>query len=220
MAADKKLDENLYTAEIICHGTPSPQMFADYLTWAEKHYGKKITAYAFRAKKKDTDKDFMIHLGFSDGSECAVSGFKDPYYKLFLSSRWFRESCYECPFAAEERVADITLGDFWNAEKLPAGFGKGRRISVVLVNTDKGQTLVDTVQDEVEQVESTWEVAKAGNANLYRATRKYAGYVGYGIEGAALIEREAQSGIDTKKFLFNQMPIGMRRAFKKIVGKG
>lgn len=219
MAADMKLDENLYTAEIVCHGSPSPEMFADYLSWAEKYYGRKIESYAFRAKKKDKDKDYMISIGFSDGSECTISGFKDPYYKLFQSSRWFRESCYECPFATEKRAADITLGDFWNAEKLPRGFGKGRRISVVLVNTEKGSMLMNSVRGKVEQCESTREIAMAGNANLYRATRKYSGYVGYGTEGITLIEREAKSKIDTKKVLFNQMPIEMRRALKRVFRK-
>lgn len=220
VVADKKLDENLYTAEIICHGTPSPQMFVDYLIWAGKHYGKQVTSYEFRAKKKDTDKDFMIHLGFSDGSECTASGFKDPYYKLFLSSRWFRESCYECPFAVENRVADITLGDFWNAEKLPSDFGKGKRISVVLVNTEKGQRLIDKVEDKAELIESSREIAKAGNANLYRATRKYAGHIGYGANGIALIEKESKAGIDIKKYIFNQMPFLIRRTIKRAVGKG
>ena len=57
----KKLENgNLYTAEIICHGTPSPKMFADYLRWAEKHYGKKIISYTFRAKEKDIEKHYIL----------------------------------------------------------------------------------------------------------------------------------------------------------------
>ena len=219
LAIDQKLDDNLYTTEIICHGTPSPQMFADYLSWAENNYGKKITSYTFRAKKKDTDKDFMLQLGFSDGSERTVSGFKDPYYKLFLSSRWFRESCYECPFATEERVADVTIGDFWNIEKLPGDFGRGRRVSVVLANTEKGMELIEDVKGETKQVESTWEVAKAGNANLYRATRKYAGYVGYGTKGAKIISDSDANSIDIRKYIFNQLPGSARRCLKRIVHK-
>ena len=219
LVRDQKLDDNLYTTEIICHGTPSPQMFADYLSWAENNYGKKITSYTFRTKKKDTDKDFMIRLGFSDGSERIVSGFKDPYYKLFLSSRWFRESCYECPFAAEERVADLTIGDFWNTEKLPGDFGRGRRVSVVLTNTEKGMELIEYVKGEMKQVESTWEIAKAGNANLYRATRKYAGYVGYGVKGAKIISDSDANSIDIRKYIFNQFPGSVRRCLKRIVHK-
>ena len=217
VSTDKKLEENLYTAEIICHGTPSPKMFADYLSWAERHYGRRITAYSFRAKNKDTDKDFMIHLGFSDGSECMVSGFKDPYYKLFFSSRWFRESCYECPFAAEKRIADITLGDFWNAEKLPDGFGTDRRISVVQVNNEKGEKLMESVQENSEWIESSRAVAKAGNTNLYRATRKYSGYQGYARFGEEIIIREAVSRIDVKKYIFNQLPNSVKRKLKRMV---
>ncbi len=218
VAIDQKIDKNLCTVEVICHGTMSPQMFADYLSWAEQHYGERITSYSFRAKKKDKDKDFMIKLGFSDGSQCMASGFKDPYYKLFLSSRWFRETCYECPFAMKQRVADITIGDFWNAEKLSDQFGKDRRISVVLVNTDKGQRIMESVREKAEWEESTWRIAKDGNANLYRATRKYSGYKGYKeVENKMIFfESEACAEINIKKYLYNQLPLSMRKEMKKV----
>ena len=216
MAREKKLEDKLYTTEIICHGTPSPELFKDYLKWAEEKYGKTITSYAFRVKEKDTDKDFMSLLGFSDGSECMVSGFKDPYYKLFLSSRWFRESCYECPFSSKERVADVTIGDYWNSEKLPRNFGRGRRVSVVLVNSDQGKELLDSIREDIILTESNWNVAAAGNVNIYRPTKKNSGYMGYGTVGKSIIVTEEKSGIDLRKYVFNQLPFGFRRVIKRV----
>ena len=218
ITVDAILKEHLYTVEIICHGVPSPKMFSDYLSWAEGHYGKKITSYTFRAKKRGKNKDFMTHIGFLDGSTYEVSGFKDPYYKLFLSSRWFRECCYECPFAVEKRVADVTLGDFWNAEKLSRHFEKGRRVSVILTNSDKGQKLMEAIVDKISKEESTWNVAKDGNTNLYRSTRKYSGYVGYGAinEKESFFEKELYDRIDYGKYLFNQLPLGVRRTIKRM----
>lgn len=217
-ALKKLKNGNLYTVEIICHGTPSPKMFADYLRWAEKHYGKKIVSYTFRAKEKDIEKDFMIHLGFSDGSKCSVSGFKDPYYKLFMTSKWFRESCYNCPFANKNRVADITLGDFWNSERLPSSFGKNRRISVVIINSDKGQRLFNAVKDKIIVTDSDWETAIAGNANLERFTKRTDDVHLYGAvkNPMEFFENVSQEKIDIKKYVFNQMPIQMRRKLKGI----
>lgn len=213
-----KLQNNLYTVEIICHGTPSPQMFADYLEWAEKHYGKKIKTYAFRAKEKDTDKDFLVRIGFADESDIVLSGFKDPYYKLFMSSKWFRESCYECPFASKQRIADLTIGDFWNAERLPNSYGKGRRISVVLINSTKGQKMLEMIQEKVKIAESTWRVAKDGNPNLFRPTRKNSGYIVYSDVDKNLLFRN--DGLENpKKYLFNQLPLSVRRQLKRISAK-
>lgn len=43
--------ENLYTADIICHGVPSPQIYRKWLDDLEKKSGSKITKIDFRSKK-------------------------------------------------------------------------------------------------------------------------------------------------------------------------
>ena len=212
----KKLEERLTTVEVICHGTPPQKMFDDYLEWAKAHYKNAIDTYTFRAKSSDKDKDFMLELGLENGQKIMVSGFKDPYYKAFMSAKWFRESCYSCPFSEKQRVADLTIGDFWNAEKLPSNFGKGRRISVVLANTEKGLKCMHDTQEKINTVMTTWETAAQGNANLFRTTRKFAGYKGYGNTTQDFFENEFKSGVNVKKYILNQLPTSARRAIKKI----
>jgi coenzyme F420-reducing hydrogenase beta subunit len=41
---------NLLTAEIICHGVPSPKLFAKYLEWLKIKYNEDILHYDFRDK--------------------------------------------------------------------------------------------------------------------------------------------------------------------------
>lgn len=212
----KKLEEKLTTVEVICHGTPSQKMFDDYLRWAKEHYKSNINTYAFRAKKSDKDKDFMLEIGLADGQKIMVSGFKDPYYKAFMSAKWFRECCYSCPFAEKQRVADLTIGDFWNAEKLPSNFGRGRRVSVVLANTEKGLKCLYDTQKKINIVETKWEIAAQENANLFRSTRKFAGYKGYGNTSRNFFENEFTAGVNMKKYIFNQLPTSARRLIKKI----
>lgn len=212
----KKLEERLTTVEVICHGTPSQKMFDDYVRWAKGHYKSDINTYAFRAKKTDKDKDFMLEIGLADGQKIMVSGFKDPYYKAFMSAKWFRESCYSCPFAEKQRVADLTIGDFWNAEKLPSNFGRGRRVSVVLVNTEKGLKCLHDTQKKINVVATKWETAAEGNTNLFRSTRKFAGYKGYGNAPQNFFENEFNVGVNMKKYILNQLPTSARRTIKKM----
>jgi coenzyme F420-reducing hydrogenase beta subunit len=44
--------DNLYTADLFCHGVPSPLLFKRYLERLGKLYGEKITFYDFRNKDK------------------------------------------------------------------------------------------------------------------------------------------------------------------------
>lgn len=215
-AKRKKLYENLTTIEIICHGAPSQKMFDDYLKWAKEHYKSAINSYSFRAKRCDNDKDFMLEMKLVDGRQLWVSGFKDPYYKAFMSERWLRESCYCCPFAVKDRNADLTIGDFWNSEKLSSNFGKNRRISVVLANTQKGLDSLKGIREQIELEKTSWEIAAQGNANLYRPTRKFAGYKGYGNVTPDFFDNEYKSRLNIKKYILNQFPISLRRTTKKI----
>lgn len=215
-ARRKNLEDKLTTVEIICHGTPSQKMFDDYMRWAERHYKNAISTVAFRAKKSDKDKDFMLEIGLSNGKKEMVSGFKDPYYKAFMSARWFRENCYSCPFSEKDRIGDLTIGDFWNVEKLPADFGKGRRVSVILANTKKGLNCLNNIQNQIKIEKTSWEIAAQGNTNLFRATRKFAGYKGYSSVTQDFFDIEYKSGVNVKKYVLNQLPTTVRRLIKKI----
>ena len=48
----KKLRENLYLVDIVCHGVPGPYMWRDYLAYLEKKQGAEICWVNFRDKQK------------------------------------------------------------------------------------------------------------------------------------------------------------------------
>ncbi|MBP5380291.1 MAG: Coenzyme F420 hydrogenase/dehydrogenase, beta subunit C-terminal domain, partial [Bacteroidaceae bacterium] len=48
----KKLRNNLYLADIICHGVPGPNIWRDYITLLEKRHGSPIVAVNFRDKSR------------------------------------------------------------------------------------------------------------------------------------------------------------------------
>ena len=213
--------EGLYTAEIICHGTPSPAMFESYLEWIWEKHGQRAESYRFRSREENSgkgfDKDFMVTIGFENGSQETLSGFKDPYYRLFMSSKWFRKSCYQCAFSQKDRAADLTMGDFWNAERLPDSFGKNRRLSVVLVNNRRGEELLDLISDDIRTAESDWNTAAEGNSNLQRPTSILGISKEFGdvADPGALFDREGAAKVNRGKYWFNQLPPELRRAAKK-----
>ena len=213
--------KDLYTAEIICHGTPSPRMFESYLEWVWEKYGQKAESYRFRSREENDgkafDKDFMVRIGLENGRQVSVSGFKDPYYRLFLSSEWFRKSCYQCAFSQKDRAADLTMGDFWNSEKLPDSFGTDRRVSVVLVNNRRGEELIDLISADIRTAESDWDTAAKGNANLQRPTRISGTSKEFGdvADPGVLFDREEAARVNRGKYWFNQLPPQVRRTAKK-----
>ena len=44
-------DGNLYTIDIVCHGTPQPHFWEDYIKYLEKTNHSKLTNFSFRYKK-------------------------------------------------------------------------------------------------------------------------------------------------------------------------
>ncbi len=133
----KELSANLYVVDIVCHGTPSPKLWSDYLQYVRKSYKGDLKVFDFR------DKSIK---GWSDHVESYVIGDKKYssklYTRLFYSNSFFRESCYSCPFANLNREGDITLADFWGWEKIDKDLNSDNKgISLVLVNSDKGHEL-------------------------------------------------------------------------------
>lgn len=65
----KKLRENLYLVDIVCHGVPSPYVWQDYLTYLEKRHGARIVHVNFRDKEKYGWKAHKETFEFEDAVE-------------------------------------------------------------------------------------------------------------------------------------------------------
>ena len=66
----------------------------------------------------------------------------NPFWSVWLQHLMSRPSCYECSFAEEGRVADITLGDLWGVHiYCPELYGNNGGSSLVVCNTEKGREI-------------------------------------------------------------------------------
>lgn len=72
----------------------------------------------------------------------------DPYYRAFSVGLDFRENCYHCKYARNERAADITLGDYSGLGVLWPYEGERLQVSVALCMTKEGIKLLNEMQKE------------------------------------------------------------------------
>ncbi|MDO5397158.1 MAG: Coenzyme F420 hydrogenase/dehydrogenase, beta subunit C-terminal domain [bacterium] len=185
-----KCYDNLILIDVLCHGTPSPGMFKDYIALIEKRFDSKPISINFRSKEKSW-KRLYIDVHFEDGRRYFTFCGYDQYLSMFLNNMSLRPSCYECKFTTEHRQGDITLGDFWGIGKKYPERDDDKGISLVLINTDKGVDLFDGISSKLEIFESDFETAAAGQRTLSAPTIKntnrddfYKEYSENGIESA------------------------------------
>lgn len=137
---------NLYCVEILCHGVPSPGLFAKYKQYLEKRLGGTVKDIRFRDKRRDgwgsEHRTCIIYE--KNGKLRENRPILPAYFSAFFYGLNLRESCYQCRFATSERVADLTIGDFWGSwNKYKKRFHEG--ISVVGVNSEKGYELSENI---------------------------------------------------------------------------
>ena len=100
-----------------------------------------------------TQMDFRSNAGgislkatFSNGKIINYGAWNDPYVRAFLKDFCLRNCCYDCHAKLAHNDADLTIGDFWGAEKsLPNLMGEDKRLSLVIPQTEKGSVLLQKI---------------------------------------------------------------------------
>ena len=82
---------------------------------------------------------------------------EDTYLRLFLDDVILRPSCYTCRHKSIHHKADFTLGDCWG--KTDGLKDDDRGISLLFVNSDKGQKLIGELENDVLLYEIPFEDA-------------------------------------------------------------
>lgn len=143
----KKEYENLLTVDIVCHGVPSPAVFADYIAYLERKYKAPISNYNFRDKKWSWH-HFNTKAEFKNRRVSYLGTWEeDVFMRGFLRDYFLRESCYTCKYSKHQRYADITLSDFWGYDSSGGGFeNDDKGISMCMCNTEAGKQAFEAVK--------------------------------------------------------------------------
>ena len=146
--------ENLYLCDIVCHGVPSPKIFKDYVSYLKNKLDNKLNNLKFRDKdiswrganvSIETKKGKIINSPL-------IKSFSNLYFSHYI----IRPSCHSCPFTSTKRKTDITIGDFWGIEKNMKYFEDSLGVSLVMINSKKGEKLYERIKQNmiIEKIEN------------------------------------------------------------------
>ena len=166
----KKEYKQLFTIDLICHGVPSQKIFDKYFEWLEAKNKGKISNFSFRDKKiHGWGISATYEIQNKLKSELSVSS---PYVWAYLKNYLHRPSCYTCPYATENRPGEITLGDFWEMDRVGCKLDYKDGISLVKINNEKGMNYFKEIKANFFIEEMEYEGCIYTNGALYEPSKR------------------------------------------------
>lgn len=156
----KKIFDTLYTVEVVCHGIAGYEALDLHL---EYYHSNKI--YSFREKSDGqywyASQRTTINI---NNRPIKIERNQDIFYRIFSSWLLDRKSCSNCVYSSFNRVADITLADFWGGPFDECEYQKG--VSLIIGNNQHGDDLIKQ-SDLLYVKKCSLEQAINSNPNLY-----------------------------------------------------
>lgn len=162
IAALRKLfgtDSYLTLVELFCHGVTSHEAHKKYLNSVAG--GKDIISFSVKAKLNGWKKNSFIQLNTKDGTTIQEPFYSSAYGYAF--AHLARKSCYGCHFKGDNRVADLSIGDYWGILQQDKKYEKNG-VSVIQVHTDQGKKLVQSCEELLHITSISSDEATADNA--------------------------------------------------------
>ena len=159
--------DNLITCDFICKGVPSYKMFKKHIDEMGNRLDGVVNQVDFKYKSKRYPWGVLAtKYSTVEGKEFVTRGTEDAFMTSFLSTGFtVRPACVECPFKGFPRYADISLGDFWGINHY-SKIDTKQGVSVVIVNSNKGKKLLESVKDKLYLERHTLDEAIKHNIHL------------------------------------------------------
>lgn len=216
--------ENLLLIDLICHGAGSTDVFKACINNLSNQFEDRVCSYEFRAKRNTYETDHLQKIKMDSGKSVYIQN--DPYIQLFLSQQCLRPSCGKnCRFRSEQRYGDITIADFKGlTEVFPDLKGCKTNYSSIIINTQKGESIVSKLSKNMKMRKCTIEDIKKYNPLFYRHTwssekrdtffEEFIASPGQTIEKWCSPAQIAKN--DLKRKIWRLVPAMLRRAVLKI----
>lgn len=167
--------DNLICVDVICHGTPSPELWKKYVQYQECKNKGKLRYINFRCKK-DSWQDFGMQEGIEDISKnmlkkLYISKDIDSYMQMFLKDYCLRPSCYNC-MAKKVKMSDLTIADFWGIENVAPELNDGKGTTLALIRTEAGRQIFENISNKMKLKEVTYEEGVHGNPSEYSSVKR------------------------------------------------
>lgn len=157
---------NLLTVEILCHGVPSPKVWQRYLAERKAQFQcNDICQINFR-DKSDGWAQYNFVIDLKNGTQYNVPFYTDTYFKGFLGNLYLRPSCYACKCKNGRANSDIVIADYWNINEALPEYNDNKGISLVLVNSPKGLSNINSLSTLIDYKETGYEVCRGRNGGF------------------------------------------------------
>ncbi len=148
---DKKYHEQLFLIDLVCHGIMPYSYLAQHIKKIENNFGKSISTVTFREPSSAEQPCVFAFACYDNGgnkfySKKTADG--DEYQYAYHRAVAYRENCYRCIYAENERCSDITLGDFRAFDRVKKEENYPKKVSSVIVNTERGKALIEKLSKE------------------------------------------------------------------------
>lgn len=198
--------DNLILVDILCHGIAAPNLYNDYITRLGKK-GKRIDYIDFRYAPDGNWHAPKTQVTYKDGTRRSGE-LENSYFRMFVRNYCLRESCYSCNYASFERVSDITLGDFWGIERFHKELDYPHGVSVVVVNSEKGEYWFTKARTDLDVF----------NCTESDCTHEQLNGLPQGGRNAEFVEDYLKSGYDYvyRKYTMNPLSIRIREQLYRV----
>ena len=166
-----RFTDNLFLVEVVCHGIPSSKFFKDYISYLNEEIGP-IKEYFFTYKRNVLNgMNKYISFTTKKNKTFVKNWPQDSYNCFFMDAKNYQDCCYLCKFAKAERVADLTLCDYWHWFSVHKNdFPACSTLSGICVNTEQGRSLLQKAGPNLTIVKSSFESLSKHNGCLLRPT--------------------------------------------------
>lgn len=159
--------DGLLVVDCACHGVPSAKVFDRYLD--EKNSEQTavcradISSVSFRDKTLGIE-NLRFEVKTAENVVVSEPTSVNPFMRGFHNDLYLRPSCYNCPVKGGRSSSDITIADLWSIKKVAPKFGDALGVSLVVVNTQKGEDALP--KDNADFLEVDFTESIEGNSGF------------------------------------------------------
>ena len=217
--------EKLLTVDFVCHGVPSPGVFAGYIESLERAHGQRVTAYTFRDKRLGW-KNFSAVATLEDGTQLSGTQTDEPFLYGFLQNLYLRPSCTQCTaLRGVQHRADLTIADLWGAQDVCPERDDDTGLSLVMVNTQKGRQALREAERELTVFPMRTDALLRYNPSIEhtavahpKRARFFRMYEKHGFDGARVMKLLAPPGrIERAARRVAHLPAGALRRLRALI---
>ena len=169
----KKDTEQLLLVDLVCHGVPTGEAWKSYLAYRQREDGQESPPSRIDLRSKATGWShygYAVSFDYPSGFHYEKRNTEDSYLQAFTSNLTLRTACLTCSHKGLDRVSDFTLGDLWGVWDILPEMDDDKGVSLVMVHSEKGRRLWQTLQKEVECQEITPDQAVRQNPSILRSS--------------------------------------------------